>query len=182
MSDSPDPATEETSEELQQRVLAKELEDPKTAAAIQQFESVIAMKTRQLRVERGWSQATLAEKMTALGFDMHQTTIAKLEAAKRPIRGNEVYGLAAVFGLPIQALWYLPVEGEPWSLASMRKRLEAIDDYIAQIDQTIKTMIGVYADAQAERVGVVKAMNAAAQAASREVSTQDAERREASER
>lgn len=175
MPETPDPPTEQDSLDLQQRVLAEELADPKTTSAIMQFETVIALKTRQLRVERGWSQATLAEKMTALGFDMHQTTIAKLEAAKRPIRGNEVYGLAAVFGLPIQALWYLPVAGEPWSLADMRRRLEEIDDYIDQIDKTIKSMIGTYADAQADRIELVKAMNAAALAASREVESDDAE-------
>ena len=42
--------------------------------------------------------------------------LAKLEAAKRPIRAAEVYALAMVFGLPMQALWYLPVPGEPRSI------------------------------------------------------------------
>ena len=39
--------------------------------------------------------------MAAHGFEMHQTTVAKLEGGQRPIRLNEVQALADVFGVPI---------------------------------------------------------------------------------
>lgn len=36
---------------------------------------------------------------------MHQTTVAKLEAAERPIRVNELAALAVFFDVPVDALW-----------------------------------------------------------------------------
>lgn len=40
------------------------------------------------------SQQALAEAMNELGFSWHQTTVAKTEAAERPLRLNEIAALA----------------------------------------------------------------------------------------
>lgn len=55
-------------------------------------------------MNRGWSQEELGSRLTAAGAPMHQTTVAKLEAARRPITVNEVHVLAGVFGLDPRAL------------------------------------------------------------------------------
>lgn len=62
-------------------------------------EAKVAERTRKLREERGWSQEELGRKLGTYGFAMHQTTVAKLEGAGRPIRLNEVQALANIFGV-----------------------------------------------------------------------------------
>jgi transcriptional regulator with XRE-family HTH domain len=154
-------------EDLQQQILHEEMKDARQFRELFEMqEKVIAQKVRQLRTERGWSQEDLAERMTRLGWPMHQTTVAKMEAGKRPIRAGEVYGLALVFGLPIQALWYLPVPGEPWALADMRRRLQETDDYIRELDRYMHTMIVSYAAAMDRRMRVAEALSEAAKRAS----------------
>jgi transcriptional regulator with XRE-family HTH domain len=64
-------------------------------------ESWVGLRFRELRKERGWSQDDLARRMEELGWPMHQTTVAKLEAGKRPIRLNEVAHLAMLYGLKL---------------------------------------------------------------------------------
>jgi transcriptional regulator with XRE-family HTH domain len=149
--------------DLQQQVLRDEVQHRKEFRELfETHEKVIAEKVRQLRIERGWSQEDLARRMEELGWPMHQTTVAKLEAAKRPIRAAEVYALAMVFGLPIQALWYLPVPGEPWSIERMREELQRIDDGIARTEQTLNQIMGIYADQKTERMRLARLLNDAA--------------------
>jgi transcriptional regulator with XRE-family HTH domain len=57
----------------------------------------VSRRVRELRETRGWSQTELAERLKPYGFDMHQTTVAKLERGGRPIRVNEAAALADVF-------------------------------------------------------------------------------------
>ena len=42
---------------------------------------------RRLRTARGWSQEEVGRRMKAYGYDFHQTMIAKIEAAQRPLQG-----------------------------------------------------------------------------------------------
>jgi transcriptional regulator with XRE-family HTH domain len=154
--------------ELQQQILREETKDAQRFRALFEMqERVIAQKVRQLRAERGWSQEDLAERMTRHGWPMHQTTIAKLEAGKRPLRAGEAYALALVFGLPVQALWYVPVAGEPWTLADMRQHLQEADDLVAELERALHSMIVSYADAVDRRMRLAEAMNEAAKRADR---------------
>ena len=77
-------------EDLQQQILQAEMKDAEEFRALFEMqEMVIAQKVRQLRTERGRSQEDIAERMTHLGWPMHQTTIAKLEAGsarRAPVR------------------------------------------------------------------------------------------------
>lgn len=152
--------------EVQQDLLRDEVLRRKEFREIfEAHEKVIAEKVRQLRTERGWSQDDLARRMEDMGWPMHQTTVAKLEAAKRPIRAAEVYALAMVFGLPIQALWYLPVPGEPWPIERMREEFQRIQDRIAATEGALKAMYGIYADQQTERIRLARVLDDAAKAA-----------------
>jgi transcriptional regulator with XRE-family HTH domain len=61
---------------------------------------------RQLRQARNWSQQEVAVRMAAFGYDFHQTTIAKIEAAQRPLRVRELADFAALYGVGVQELVY----------------------------------------------------------------------------
>lgn len=74
-------------------------------------EVAFGQRVRELRLARGWSQEDLAERLTALGFQFHQTQIGKLENGGRPIRLNEAGALAAIFEVPLPDLIATPVLG-----------------------------------------------------------------------
>lgn len=67
-------------------------------------EYFVGRRTRELREERGWSQAELGRRLAAYGFDMHQSTVAKLENSVRPIRYNEIDALAEIFGVHVMEM------------------------------------------------------------------------------
>lgn len=61
-------------------------------------------RIRELRQAAGISQADLARRMTASGFNMHQTQIAKIEKGTRSTPVGELTALAAVLGVPPSGL------------------------------------------------------------------------------
>lgn len=67
-------------------------------------EGRLAGRVRQYRVERGWSQAELAGRMSDLGHGWHQTTVAKTERAERDLRFPELLALADALAVPLEAL------------------------------------------------------------------------------
>jgi transcriptional regulator with XRE-family HTH domain len=85
---------------------------------------------RRLRLARQWSQEEAAGRMRAYGYDFHQTTIAKIEAAQRPLRVRELADFAALYGVEIQELVYPPsgslteVNQEIAELESRRMRVQ----------------------------------------------------------
>ena len=152
--------------DLWQTVLRQELQHRKSLRTVlEQHEKVIGQKVRQLRTERGWTQEDLRRHLAELGWPLDQTTISNLELGRRPIRVGEAVALAAAFGLPLLALWYLPVAGEPSSLADMREALREMDESIARTEKTMHSIVTHYADQQSDRMRLVRAMNDAARAA-----------------
>lgn len=65
---------------------------------------------RRLRLSQGWSQEEVAKRMWAYGYDFHQTTIAKIEAAQRPLRVRELAHFAALYEVEVHELIY-PMTG-----------------------------------------------------------------------
>jgi len=63
---------------------------------------------RRLRLSQGWSQEEVAKRMQAYGYDFHQTTIAKIEAAQRPLRVRELAHFAALYEVEVHELIYPP--------------------------------------------------------------------------
>jgi transcriptional regulator with XRE-family HTH domain len=84
-------------------------------------------RVRELRTARGWTQETLAQRMTAYGWAMHQTTLAKLESGNRPTSVGELAALAAIFEVD------LPVMFESGSNAREHGELVALDAQLATI-------------------------------------------------
>jgi transcriptional regulator with XRE-family HTH domain len=70
---------------------------------------------RGWRLDRNWSQEEVAEKLAYEGFEMHQTTVAKIERGSRPLRVAEAAALAAVFRMPVMAVFELSLPDDvPW--------------------------------------------------------------------
>jgi transcriptional regulator with XRE-family HTH domain len=63
---------------------------------------------RRLRLSQGWSQEEVARLMEAYGYGFHQTMIAKIEAAQRPLRVRELADFAALYGVEVHELLYPP--------------------------------------------------------------------------
>jgi tetratricopeptide (TPR) repeat protein len=63
---------------------------------------------RRLRLSHGWSQEEVARRMHAFGYDFHQTMIAKIEAAQRPLRVRELADFAALYSVEVHELIYPP--------------------------------------------------------------------------
>ncbi len=62
-------------------------------------EQLVGRHARALRLEHGWSQHEVAERMRAYGYQWSQATVTRLETASRPIRVNELVDLATLFGV-----------------------------------------------------------------------------------
>jgi transcriptional regulator with XRE-family HTH domain len=119
-------------------------------------EALAGQHLRLLRQGRGWSQQDVAEKMAAYGYKWHQTTVAKLEAAARPLRVNEAVDLAVLFGIPASRL----VEPAP---APGDGTLESIVDELKILEarQQELTHEGMYHDAEAAHLNERRAEIAA---------------------
>jgi transcriptional regulator with XRE-family HTH domain len=129
-------------------------------------ERVLCQKVAQLREERGWSQAELARRLSAIGFEMHQTTVAKLEAGKRPLRVAEAFALAQVFALPPLAMFSEPVKDDDYGMDYMRDRLKSIDERLETMTETymrtLEAFAKNYAEISANRLIVADNMRRAA--------------------
>lgn len=98
---------------------------------------------RRLRTARGWSQEEVARRMKAYGYDFHQTMIAKIEAAQRPIRVRELADFAALYGVEAHELIYPPAG----SLKEAAKEISALRGQLQEVT----------ARAEAAAVAVAKA-------------------------
>lgn len=67
-------------------------------------EEAAGRELRRLREARRWSQEETARRMDAYGYDFHQTTVAKVEAAQRPLRLNEAADMCRLFGVTLADL------------------------------------------------------------------------------
>src|ERR1700736_1720387 len=100
--------------EALQELLTKELAEttPEELAArrrvYEYWEKSFGEKVRQWRRERNWSQEEVADKLRAQGFDMHQTTVAKIERGTRPLRVAEAAAIATLFRVPPLAVFLGP--------------------------------------------------------------------------
>jgi transcriptional regulator with XRE-family HTH domain len=106
---------------------------------------------RRLRLSQGWSQEEVARHMEAYGYGFHQTMIAKIEAAQRPLRVRELADFAALYGVEVHELLYPPTG----SLAD-------IDQEIAKVEAQYQA-IHHEAAAAAERLHQVQAALAQAE-------------------
>lgn len=90
----------------------------------EQWERDFGEKVKQWRNNCGWSQEQVAAGLRHLGFDMHQTTVAKIERGTRPLRVAEAVALAHVFRVPALAIFEGDgPEGQPEDIATLQRQL-----------------------------------------------------------
>jgi len=90
-------------------------------------EGRLAARVRQYRVERGWSQAELASRMSDLDHGWHQTTVAKTERAERDPRYPELLALAEALAVPLDALLGLAFEPEAEDMSEARFKVHRLE-------------------------------------------------------
>ena len=80
---------------------------------------------RGWRQDCEWTQEEVAERLRRQGFEMHQTTVAKIERGARPLRIAEAAALADVFEMPVAAIFGLSAaDDQPAGLGSRGIELE----------------------------------------------------------
>ncbi|WP_368681895.1 helix-turn-helix domain-containing protein [Mycobacterium intracellulare] len=89
---------------------------------------------RRWRQERGWSQEDVAERLRRQGFEMHQTTVAKIERGARPLRIAEAAALVEVFELPAIAILGITETADRTSIPDVRRR--ELDEARKRLDQS----------------------------------------------
>ena len=72
--------------------------------------NMIGSRLRTLRVERGWSQQTLSDKLEVLAIYICRGSISRIEEKRRTVTDIELYGLAQVLGVSISDLFEPPQE------------------------------------------------------------------------
>ena len=93
-------------------------------------EQLAGRHLRLLRLQRGWSQQDVMERMRPYGYQWSHATVTRLEAATRPLRLNELADLALVFEVPLRELLGL---GEP---SPERDDPDAVERELSQLART----------------------------------------------
>jgi transcriptional regulator with XRE-family HTH domain len=112
-----------------------------------------ARALRRLRTARGWSQEEVARRMKAYGYDFHQTMIAKIEAAQRPIRVRELADFAALYGVEVHELIYPPagsLQEADKEMATLREQLREATSRSEGAADAVREAEAVLAAAQQE--------------------------------
>lgn len=91
--------------------MGNETESATASSGMPNPELLVGLRVRQLRQALGWSQEQVAKRLLEFGVSMHQTTIAKIEAAARPIRVNEAYVLAKILNVSLEDLLQYTPDG-----------------------------------------------------------------------
>lgn len=133
------------------------------------LERAMCEKFRHLREERGWSQGELSERLADFGIDMHQTTIAKMEAGKRPLRVSEMFGLSHAFGMPPGAVFFMPISEQSFpGMEALSEEIARTERVVAEMREhalnVIETFVDVAADYGVKRDHLVQLMREAGEA------------------
>lgn len=126
---------------------------------------------RGWRLDRNWSQEEVAEKLRYEGFEMHQTTVAKIERGARPLRVAEASAIGAVFDMPVIAVFELSLphdapwwssDSQPAALREKQDLLERARELSERARKQLYSAAEDYAYFLAEIEKLVLAMNNAA--------------------
>jgi transcriptional regulator with XRE-family HTH domain len=97
-------------------------------------EETVGANIKAMRAKLGLTQAELAEAMQGLGHSWIQTTVAKTEAADRPLRVNEVADLARILGTRLP---YLVSSHADWELEAIKVTQEGYLNHAMRLKRDI---------------------------------------------
>jgi transcriptional regulator with XRE-family HTH domain len=101
------------------------------------MEQLAGQRIRALRLRRTWTQQELATQMRSTGgryAKWHQTTVAKIEAATRPLRVNELGDVAAVLGVTAIELLADDGSSDGHAMQTVWERVERLERIKSQYD------------------------------------------------
>jgi transcriptional regulator with XRE-family HTH domain len=105
------------------------------------WEQRFGARVREIRQARGWTQDDLAKRMTSAGYQMHQTTLTKLENGSRPTSVGEAAALAAIFGIPMPYLFATMGAADlRVQLAGLSHTLDTISEERIKIRERLATL------------------------------------------
>jgi transcriptional regulator with XRE-family HTH domain len=137
-------------------------------SAHESWEKRFGEVVRGWRLDRNWSQEEVAEKLRYEGFEMHQTTVAKIERGSRPLRVAEAAAIGAVFDMPVMAVFELSLpndapwwsrDGQPAALREKQNLLERARELSDQARKQLYSAAEDYAMFLGEIEKLVLAMN-----------------------
>jgi len=173
--------------ELQQDVLTAELADLAAAADLTHFKEQVfehwerdfGEKMRQWRKARNWSQEDVANKLRTYGFDMHQTTVAKIERGARPLRVAEAAAIAFIFRVPPLAVFLgPPAEPTPWALGALQKTISTAQTTLEMLRDQMKESARQFVEQEAEVLALARILNETAlDAETRQTASEPTEKR-----
>lgn len=67
--------------------------------------NMVGERVRQLRTEKGLTQKQLSEQLELQAIYVCRGSISRLEDGQRTVTDIELYGLAKVLGVPVNALF-----------------------------------------------------------------------------
>lgn len=168
-----------------QRQLTSEYAHPSVGDPVQrrrvheEWEKNFGDNVRHWRRERNWSQEELADKLRSEGFDLHQTSVAKIERGTRPLRVAEAAAIATIFRVPPLAVFL----GSPQTEA--RSPLDQLNDIIAsaqnllgQMKDEMSRSAGRYVDQEAHVLALARMLNETALNAEKQIGDQGTTDRE----
>ena len=67
--------------------------------------NMVGSQVRKLRIEKGWSQQMLSNKLETLAIYICRGSISRIEDRQRTVTDIELYGLAEILGVSIENLF-----------------------------------------------------------------------------
>ncbi len=121
-------------------------------------EKILVERLTALREHMNLSQTDIAKRMTARGFPMQQSTIAKIESHGRPLRLSEYFAICATLGVPDLAVSMgASVAGQSDEVArlealstQMESAIESREQIRTKLIEDLTTWAGMYAERDAE--------------------------------
>lgn len=171
------PDDESSSEAAKNGHLAGELQDVATKGVAEttpeeleqrrqmhaDWEKNFGDKVRQWRRARSWSQEDVAERLRQQGFEMHQTTVAKIERGTRPLRVAEAAALAFIFRVPPLAVFHSPgPEEQPEQLKDLQLQMNRAEERLEHVAKALDHTGAIYATSVAHIQMLARRINEAA--------------------
>lgn len=133
------------------------------------YESALGEKLRDWRKARGWSQARMAEELGVKGFEMHQTTVAKIENGSRPLRVAEAVAISEVMGMTPLSVFYGPSpDQEPLDTKRLRQLMESAEKELELAQEMAESAMKNVLYHQVDRAHWAEAINRSALESDRE--------------
>jgi transcriptional regulator with XRE-family HTH domain len=173
MEDAPDEPRTRADEERELAELLQQVHDQELAETppeelaerrrpYEHWETDFGRKVRQWRQARNWSQEDLANQLRWQGFDMHQTTVAKIERGTRPLRVAEAAAIATIFRVPPLAVFMgPPPEKLPWSMQQLHETIEIAERTLAGMKEDMESSARRYIEQQAHVFELANVLNEA---------------------